>query len=463
MYQKNGFVRLLLIVLLLTGFFSLSQEVSPIDEGSALLDYEQNTVEIAKLYGPSVVAVNASGNWQESIEDFELELELDDLKLPLPFLKEDSEGNRRFSFRWRGGSDEEDLVLELPAEVEDRLREHLPENFSLNIPDGMVDFVLPEGLLPESKGSGFLVDDQHILTNYHVVRPALVRGELELKKHATITVRFPESDKDFDVEVIGAHSDYDIALLQIKNPEDIPENVTSLNLGDSDSLLVGQKTIAIGNPFGLSATVTTGVVSAINRVVTLEQKGMPMIQTDAAINLGSSGGPLLNSKGEVVGINTAVLQGRFPLVGGKSLGVGFAMPSNVVAEILPSLKAGGSIVDSTSNRHPRLGIKVRNLEDYPVAIHETVRLPEFGVIVIEVAEGSPAEAAGLIGAQFDTRVEGESFELGGDVILEVDGEAVVSVNELQVKVFAKEESDLVELKLWRNGEEIIVNIDIAPQ
>ena len=465
MYNKNKFTKLLLMSALLISLFSFSQEVKPIDEGAALLAYEQNTVEIAKLYGPSVVAVNASGNLRERIEDFELDLELDDLdfEIPLPFLKEDSEGNKSFSFRWRGGNkEEEDLALDLPLELEDRLREHLPENFSFNMPDGVVDFMLPEGMLPESKGSGFLIDDQHVLTNYHVVRSALVKGELELKDSATITIRFPKSDQDLEAKVIGAHSNYDLALLQIENPEDIPDGVVLLNLGDSDSLLVGQKTIAIGNPFGLSATVTTGVISAIDRIVPLKEKGMPMIQTDAAINLGSSGGPLLNSQGEVVGINTAVLQGRFPLLGGKYSGVGFAMPSNVIQEVLPLLREGGSIVGSPRNSHPRLGIRVRSLEDYPEAIHKTIRLPESGVVVIEVAEGSPAEAAGLIGSQLNTQVEGEIFEVGGDVILEVDGEAVTSVDELQERVFAKEEGDPVELKLWRNGEELVISIEPAP-
>ena len=464
MYSQNGFIKLLLVSTLLIGLFSYSQEVSPIDEGEALLAYEQNTVEIAKLYGPSVVAVNAGGNWQERIEDFELDLDLDNLEnleIPLPFLKEDSEGNKRFSLRWQGGNNEEDLTLELPPELEDRLLEHLPENFSLNIPDGVIDFMLSEGILPESKGSGFLIDDQHVITNYHVVRPTLVKGELELKKHAKLTVRFPKSDEDLKVKVIGVHSDYDLALLQIQDLEAIPEGIAPLNLGDSDSLLVGQKTIAIGNPFGLSATVTTGVVSAIDRMVPLEEKGVPMIQTDAAINMGSSGGPLLNSRGEVVGINTAVLQGRFPLIVGRTSGVGFAMPSNLIAEVLPSLRAGGSLVNNSSKHHPRLGIRVRNLEDYPEAIHQTIRLPESGVIVVEVAEDSPAETAGLIGSQLSTQVGGENFEIGGDVILEVDGEAVTSVSELQDKIFSKEADDSVELKLWRNGEELFIDVEIV--
>ncbi len=461
---KNNFIKLLLISILLIGLFSFSQEVQPLDEGETLLAYEQNTVEIARLYGPSVVAVNANTNLRERIEDFELDLELEDFdfEIPLPFLKEDPEGNKGFLFRWKGKNGEEDVSLGLPPELEDRLREHLPENFSFNVPDGVVGFMLPEGILPESKGSGFLIDDQHILTNYHVVRSALVKGELELKEHATITIRFPASEEDLEVKVIGAHSDYDLALLQIKDPEAIPEGVVPINLGDSDSLLVGQKTIAIGNPFGLSATITTGVVSAIDRVVPLKEEGVPMIQTDAAINLGSSGGPLLNSRGEVVGINTAVLQGRFPLLGGRSSGVGFAMPSNVIAEVLPLLKEGGSITGDSSRPHPRLGIRVRSLEDYPETIHKTIRLPESGVIVIEVAEGSPAEAAGLIGSQLATQVEGEIFEVGGDVILEVDGETVSSVSELQEKVFAKDEGDSVELTLWRNGEELVVSIELAP-
>ena len=460
MYKKNKLAKLFLISALLTSIFSFSQEISPLNEEIALLAYEENTVEIARLYGPSVVAVNASGNWQERVEDFELELELDDFdfEVPLPFLKEDSEGNRRFSFRWRGENDEKNLALELPPELEERLRKHLPENFSFNMPDGAVDFMFLEEVFPESKGSGFLVDDQYILTNYHVVRPALVRGELEPKEYASITVRFPESDEDLEATVVGIHSNYDIALLQVNNPENMPENIISLSLGDSDALLVGQKTIAIGNPFGLSATVTTGVISAIDRVI--EQKGLPMIQTDAAINLGSSGGPLLNSKGEVVGINTAVLQGHLPLLGSRSSGVGFAMPSNLIVEVLPSLKAGG-IVDAPVNTHVRLGIKVRDLEAYPESIRQTIRLPESGVIIVEVARGSIAEASGLIGAQFATRVEGESFELGGDVILEVDGETITNVEQLQEKILSKEAGDEVELKLWRNGEELTVPLVAA--
>ncbi len=325
---------------------SLGQEVTPLAEQET---FKQDIAEIAKRFGPSVVAINVEGNWEENVEDFEVEVEIDDLnfEIPIPFLKEDSQGNKHFSLPWDNKDEEENVSLDLPENLEEGLRERLPENLTLKAPEGtnnVIDFVESIVLLPERAGSGFLIDEIHVLTNYHLVRPALITSGLELKEYANITVHFLGSNNNLAVEVVGFHSNYNLALLKIKNPEEIPKGTIPLPMGNSDDLQIGQEAIVLGNPLDAGPSVTAGIISALDGEMPSQTKiSEPMIQIDADIDVDSSGGPLLNSKGEVIGINTAVGQGYIPVLGNTSSKMGLVIPSNLIVEVLDLLKNGLSV------------------------------------------------------------------------------------------------------------------------
>lgn len=330
-----------LLLSTLFGATAFSQENNSLNEQEALLAYEKNTVEIAERFGPSVVTVSLNGDWEkyiENIENIELELDEIDFKLPIPFLKEDSQGNKQFSLPWQDKSEEENFSLSLPENWEKGLKEHLPEDLSLSVPKGtkkILGFVEDTVILPQSTGSGFLIDQVHILTNYHLVKPTLLKGELKLKEYLTITVRFPNSDADLAVEVVSFNSDYNLALLKLQDPKKVPEGTIPLSLGNSDTLQIGQKAIVLGSPLSSSPKVISGIISALDQEMPAETKlKATMIQIDADISLDNSGGPLLNSKGEVIGISTVVGQGYIPILGPTSAKMGFAVPSNLIAQAL---------------------------------------------------------------------------------------------------------------------------------
>lgn len=362
---------------------------------------ERNTVEIFQRYGPSVVAIEVEVRG-ERVDPFE--------RIP--------EGMIPPQFR---------------------------EFFERDRPRG-------EAPRRQGAGSGFLIDsDGHIVTNYHVIRNALEEEGVELREGASVKLSFAEHDA-VPARVVGANALYDLALLKPEDPGAVPEDAEPLTLADSDQALVGQKTIAIGNPFGLSSTVTTGIVSGVGRDLPgIGQIEIPMIQTDAAINPGNSGGPLLNSAGEVIGVNTAIVPGGGGLTGrGGSVGVGFAVPSNLLQESLGEMEEGG-LTDLTSRA--RLGVMVAGLEGYPEGIRERLNLPERGVMVVDVESGSPAEEAGLQGASFEVSVQGRAMPADGDVITHVNGEAVSEPRELQRLVFARRAGDSVTLTVLRDGAE----------
>jgi serine protease Do len=314
-------------------------------------------------------------------------------------------------------------------------------------------------------GSGFVIDeDGRIITNYHVVFAALEDGTLEPLPDAEITVTFLErQDEPYAVRVVGANPDYDLALLEFTNAEDIPA-VQALPLGDSNQVRPGQKVIAIGTPFGLHSTVTTGIVSAIER----EQPGLvgieiPFIQTDAAINPGNSGGPLLDSRGEVIGINNAILASAAGPQG--FMGVGFAVPVNLLRESLEDLRQGGfsgvaARVGEIEQR-PRLGITApANMEDYPQSLRRELELPEHGVMVAEVTPGGPADQAGLRAATDGVLVAGRLLPIGGDVIIAIDGLEAERLIDLQQQILDREAGDIVNLTLWRDGQRVNVQVTL---
>lgn len=373
-------------------------------EAGARLEFEQNTIELVERYGPSVVAINVVVNGRRTTP----EAENDGREPPPP------------------------------------LRQAPPR---------------------QGSGSGFVVDDEfHIVTNYHVVQLALQEGSVELRSGAHIDVIFPGSDQPLSARVVGANALYDLALLALNDPETMSEHglteIHPLRLARSDEVRVGQKAVAIGNPFGFENSVTVGTVSGLSRSLPgVGQIDIPLIQTDTAINPGNSGGPLIDSFGNVIGVNTAIVPGMG--IGGQRgfIGLGFAVPSDILAGSLAQLREGG-LVDIRTRA--RLGISAINVDTYPDQIPRHLDLPEQGVAVIQVQEGSAAEAAGLRGAEFEVAVNGQPIPVGGDVIMEVDGTPVATVGELQSLVFARDEGDTIELRIWREGELRTLEATLVP-
>jgi S1-C subfamily serine protease len=291
----------------------------------------------------------------------------------------------------------------------------------------------------QGAGSGFILSaDGEILTNNHVVR-----GSTEL----TVTL---SNKKFYKARVLGVDEGHDLALLKIETGSKLP----SLHLGDSDNLVVGQKVLAIGNPFGqFGGTLTTGVVSSLDRSIQTEENNRPlegMIQTDAAINPGNSGGPLLNSHGDVIGINTAI-------VGQGNLGIGFAMPINRAKSMLEEYQKGGHV--ST----PTLGIREVYVSD---DLAEMLEMPKRGGLLIqEVERGSPAEAAGLRGPRQTVIVGNYPLGIGGDLIVAIDGQAVEDRDLLKRIMNRKHGGEMIEFTVSRNGrqEKIQVKLGSAPQ
>jgi S1-C subfamily serine protease len=239
----------------------------------------------------------------------------------------------------------------------------------------------------------------------------------------------------------------DLALIKI-DPKG--KKLPALILGDSEGLQVGQKVLAIGNPFGLSGTLTTGVVSALGRSIRGENQELEgMIQTDASINSGNSGGPLLDSQGNVIGINTAIYGPS-----GGSVGIGFAMPINRAKRLLEDLKSG------LHPAQPSIGIRTRPIEgDWATALD----FPASGGLLIDrVTPGSPAARAGLRGADRRVRVGNYLIDIGGDLITHVDGKPVQRADDVSRAATRKHAGETVELTVIRGGRSIKVNVTLAP-
>jgi S1-C subfamily serine protease len=290
----------------------------------------------------------------------------------------------------------------------------------------------------EGTGSGFIINKEgQILTNFHVVR-----GSTQL------TVRLSDQ-KSYKARVLGTDSRNDLALIKIDAGHALP----TLRLGDSENLLVGQKVLAIGNPFALEGTLTTGVVSSLNRGIDSEDRTRleGMIQTDAAINPGNSGGPLLDSRGSVIGINTAILGSQ------GSIGIGFAMPINRAKEMLDEFQQRGHI------SRPTLGITTYYISG---DLAEMLSLPHSGGLLIQrVERDSPAAEAGLRGPREVVIVANYQVGVGGDLITAVEGASVESKETLQRVIDRKHGGDPLSLTVWRNGRNVRVTVKLgeAPQ
>jgi S1-C subfamily serine protease len=279
-------------------------------------------------------------------------------------------------------------------------------------------------------GSGIVIDNEgHVLTNNHVVEGA-----------TKIEVKLGASNAEHKAEVVGTDPASDIALLKVDAPAD---QLHPLALGDSSRVRVGDPVVAIGNPFGLDRTVTSGIVSALQRQIQAPNgfSISHVIQTDAAINPGNSGGPLINSGGEVIGINSQIATG-----GGSNgnVGIGFAIPINTAREVVSEIEKNGKV------EHAYLGINGTSITP---ALASAVNLPvQNGVLVAEVVKDGPAGKAGLRGGSTEATIEGANFKLGGDIITEIDGKKIETMEELIEAVDAARPGDKMELTVLRHGE-----------
>ncbi len=312
-------------------------------------------------------------------------------------------------------------------------------NLYENVSPGVVSILVFDSIndvaFPLGSGSGFVYDKEgHIVTNYHVVADA---NEIQVAFTSGIKTRG---------EVIGTDTDSDLAVIKVDLPE---EDLTPVPLGDSDQLRVGQIVVAIGNPFGLTSTMTTGIISSIGRTldsINLSSSGQAfaagdIIQTDAAINPGNSGGPLLNLNGEVIGVNRAIRtfntnENLDPV----NSGIGFAVSGNIVRRVVPSL------IENGAYSYPYLGIS--SWPDIPLTEAERIGLDKtIGAMITSVVEGGPADEAGL---QED------------DVILSIDGRVVINFSDMIGYLFSSTQpGDVVDLEVFRNGEIIQLEMTLG--
>ena len=301
-----------------------------------------------------------------------------------------------------------------------------------------------DNTIPTGQGSGFVIDTQgHIVTNHHVVLNA---NEIE--------VDLPSGVKAW-ATLLGTDPDSDLAVLKVNLP---PEFLIPLPLGDSDLVSVGQFVVAIGNPFGLSGTMTVGIVSAIGRTLDSERQAPGggsfsagnLIQTDAAINPGNSGGPLLNLSGQVIGINRAIQTEVFSAEGGAvNSGVGFAIPVNILRRVVPSL------IENGKYDYPYLGISSLNESFWNLKTLEALGFGSnaSGAYITDVIRNGPAERAGLRGGQVESSIPG--LLAGGDLIIAIDGNPVHRYDDLISYLFKNiEVGQVITLTVLRDQEEI---------
>ena len=343
--------------------------------------------------------------------------------------------------RWMGRPDKVELTEAAGSESLDSEEQN---NISIyrknigsvvNITSKAVTFDFFYGLVPqEGQGSGFIIDkDGHVLTNYHVIADA---RQIEVTLH---------NRKKYRATIVGTDPTHDLAVVQIKAPD-----LTPMTLGDSRSLQVGQKVYAIGNPFGLSGTLTRGIVSSIRPVQ--EPNGGAQIdeaiQTDAAINPGNSGGPLLNWHGEVIGINTMILSSV-----GQSAGIGFAIPINTAKAVLNDLVTIGRV------RRPALGIRT-----IPISSELAGQMglaADYGLLIVQVVPGGSADNAGLRGGTERAYLGNIPIMIGGDLIVAVDGQPVQTQQDLAQIMNNHRAGDTVKVTVYRGKKKLDFNVTLG--
>jgi len=288
----------------------------------------------------------------------------------------------------------------------------------------------------EGAGSGFVIDPRgYILTNFHVVEGA-----------QSIEVVLGDQSR-YPAKFIGADQRNDVALIKI-DPKG--KRLVALALGDSGAIQVGQKVLAIGNPFGFQSTLTTGVVSALGRTVQTSQTTFidEAIQTDAAINRGNSGGPLINSRGEVIGINSAIYTPT-----GTTAGIGFAIPINTAKSIANDLITDGRV------HRAFLGIETMPVNDW---LSQALDLPvQDGLLVEMVTRGSPAAGAGIRGGDRVAQAGMRKIAIGGDVIVAIDGQKIANQFDMNVILNRKRPGDSVNVSLYRGGKKMDIPVKLG--
>jgi S1-C subfamily serine protease len=305
----------------------------------------------------------------------------------------------------------------------------------VNITSTAVAFDFFYGPVPqEGQGSGFIIDKEgHILTNYHVIANA---REVEVTLH---------NKKKYKATVIGRDRSHDLAVIQITAP-----NLVPATLGDSKSLVVGQKVYAIGNPFGLNGTMTRGIISSVRPIRTPEGAEIDeAIQTDAAINPGNSGGPLLNSRGEVIGINSLIATGG----SNQSAGIGFAIPINSAKAVINDLITIGRV------RRPSLGI--RTLPIGPELAQEMGLPSDYGILVVQAVPGGSADRAGLHGGSQRAYLGNVPVMIGGDLIVAIDGEEIGDQQDLANAMNKHKAGDTVTVTIYRGKKKMDVKVTLS--
>ena len=297
---------------------------------------------------------------------------------------------------------------------------------------------LPQNERQQALGSGWVYDKAgHIVTNYHVIEGA-----------RSVDVSF-SNNESMKARIIGTDPSTDIAVLQVKAPS---RALTPLPRGNSDAVHVGDSVVAIGNPFGLERTVTAGIVSALQRVIQApnEYSIDHVIQTDAAINKGNSGGPLLNAEGKVVGVNSQIQSET-----GGNVGIGFAVPIDTVKTV------AAEIIKTGHAEHAFLGIRVQSLTP---GIAKLFRLPaSHGLLVASVQPGSAASKAGLRAGKQQVTVSGETYPLGGDLLVGIDGAPLLTLDQLRDVISRKQPGDKVTLEIYRGDNRMFLNVELGRQ
>jgi putative serine protease PepD len=285
----------------------------------------------------------------------------------------------------------------------------------------------------QGSGSGSVIDNQgHILTNYHVIEDS-----------QKLMVSFG-GDKSYAAKVVGTDPDTDLAVIQIESP---PDGLTIIPFGDSNSLTVGQKVLAIGNPFGLDRTLTTGVISGLQRPIRARNNRLieGAIQTDASINPGNSGGPLLDKFGRMIGINSQILSPA-----GGSVGVGFAIPVSIAKRVVPQLLQFGEV------KRPKMGVDTRDVDK--LISNNGVSLPvEEGLLVVRVSPGGAADKAGIKGLSQSADRE----IVLGDILTGIDGQKLKSQDDLLRLLDKKQIGDTVQLEVFRAGKTVTIPVRLV--
>ncbi len=279
-----------------------------------------------------------------------------------------------------------------------------------------------------ASGSGVIIsEDGYILTNNHIVNTSSTSSYYQVSQANKVTVKLYNDDTIYDATIVGTDETTDLAVIKIEKT-----GLPAAELGNSDSVKVGEFSMAIGNPLGMESTVTAGIISAVNRTITSDNRNYTVIQTDAAINSGNSGGALVNSKGQVIGINTLKLSGT------GIEGIGFAIPINSTVDIYKQLISDGKV------KRPYIGISGRDINEQTAKQYKLVE----GVYIVSVEPYSSAEKAGL-----------KSY----DVITEVDGNKITSMDELNEIKNSHKIGDIINLKVYRDNNYVDVQVTLGEQ